>query len=169
MLVVLAVSLIACRPAASPTARETVRGAVLGVANAMQYATLVCARIVVSLEDAGENAKAQGLYDTCERNWEAARASLNAADKLVDTWQAGSEGKIVCLAQQALDSLASTMTALRKLNVDMPEDIRVTIDDGIRLAQWLIRLAPGGGAACVVPEPAPKKAAPSAPAPGMSL
>lgn len=153
-----------CKPANTAlAARETVRGAILGLANGAQYATLVCARVYQQMPDGPE---AEALFETCSTGWDQAKASLNAADHLVDVWDEATAPRVVCLASRALAAVAATMTALRKLAVTLPPDVKVTIDDGIRLGEWLLRLAPGS-AACEVPAKAPS--APAAAASGVTL
>lgn len=145
------------------TEREIARGAIHGLAWSVRLGTEACARVVMAL-DAADDPRAEPLYVTCEQSWEVAKASLNAADHVIDAWDAGTAGKIACLGRRALDALAETMVALRKLDVKIPADIAVTIHDGIQLGSWLARLAPGGGSCPLPTTPKPAPAPASAPA-----
>lgn len=155
---------VACRPAKSPelTQREIARGAVQAMAWGVRLSVEVCARAVVQLDDRGDG-RAEALYETCATGWDTAHAALIAADALIDAADAWDAGKVGCLTSRSLDALAGIMAALEKVGAQLPDDVRVTIADGIRLGSWLAKLAPGG--TCVVP--APRPAAP-APAQGVS-
>ena len=130
------------------TARETVRGAIWGLANAVELATNVCAKTWLKMDE--ESPEARKLFAVCRSAWDEAEAALEAADKIVDVWDtATSAPKIACLGARALDALAGIMHVLNDFGVKMDAALKVTIDDGLALAKWLVRLAPGGS--CPLP------------------
>jgi hypothetical protein len=129
-------------------ARETVRGAIWGVANAVELATNVCAKTWLKMDE--ESPEAKRLFTVCKTSWDQAEAALEAADRVVDLWDAATSGaKIACLGARALDALAGIMHVLNDFGVKMDAALKVTIDDGLALAKWLVRLAPGGS--CPLP------------------
>lgn len=141
-------ALVACKPANSAAARETVRGAIFGTANAVELATVVCARVWQKMDE--DTPEAKRLFSTCKNGWDDAEAALEAADKIVDTWDAATSGaKLACLGGRALAALQSIVTALDEVGVPMDAALRATIDDGIALARWMVAIAPGG--VCQVP------------------
>lgn len=155
---------VACKPAKSPelTQREIARGAVQGLAWGVRLSVEVCARAVVAMDDRGD-ARADELYNACVQGWDVAHASLLAADAIIDAREAWDAGKVACLANRSLEALAQIMAGLRKVDAKMDADIQTTIDDGIALGRYLVRMAPGGSC------PMPKAKPAAAPAPSVSL
>lgn len=137
-------------PAKSPdtVARETVRGAIWGLANATELAASVCAKTWLKMDE--ESPEAKRLFTVCKTSWDEAEAALEAADKVVDLWDSDTSGaKIACLGARALDALAGIMHVLNDFGVKMDAALKATIDDGLALGKWLVRLAPGGS--CPLP------------------
>lgn len=148
-LILALVSFCGCSPAKSPIARETVRGAITGTASAVEYATRVCAKTWAFMDE--DSPEAKRLFATCKNGWDDAEQALEAADKLVDTWDAAvTAPKVACLAGRALSALQATVNALDALGIKMDAALRATIDDGLALARWLVAMAPGG--TCALPK-----------------
>jgi hypothetical protein len=140
------------------TQREVARGAVAGLAWGVRLSVEVCARAIVALDNV-EDKRADALYETCADGWDVAHAALVAADAIIDAKEAWDAGKVACLANRALEALGGIMTGLRKVGATLPDDVQATIDDGIALGRYLIRLAPGGS--CPLPITPKPTAAPA--------
>ncbi|MDB4994369.1 MAG: hypothetical protein JWM74_1801 [Myxococcaceae bacterium] len=94
---------VACAAAsgagAQDPARETARGAILTVAEAVRVADGVCADLALARKDAE-------LARRCARAYDIARPGLLAAERGVDAWDTAERGQIVC----SLDDAAKALT-----------------------------------------------------------
>jgi hypothetical protein len=106
MLLALALPLVGCTPGASSPARDTARATVLLIAEAEKAADAVCAVVAKDRADAK-------LAKACADAYDAGRASLLAAEGIVDAWDSADRGSYLCTLVHAVDALASVANAVK--------------------------------------------------------
>lgn len=118
----------ACAPSsgAKDPARETARGAILTVAEAVRVADGVCADLAIATKNAE-------LAKRCARAYDIARPGLLAAEHGVDAWDQGLRGQIVCSLVDATRALVDIEDAIVNAGGRLPP----VVEDARKLAGLL--------------------------------
>ncbi len=146
--------LVACSPAASPTAaRDTTRAVVLTVAEGVKVADHLCAQVAIAKHD-----KATAV--ACAHAYDVARPALIAAQYGIDAWDSGGSKDVPCAILDASKALRAVGDAVKAAGATVP----AVALDALSLAEGY------GDAACEAkPTPAPIPAAGDAASPYLDL
>jgi hypothetical protein len=129
-MLVLAVVLVACRPAQSPEERRaTERAIVIALSEGVAVADMACADLALAKKDAA-------LARECDKWRDAARTSLQAAELALDRENDARAGEVRCAFANGLASAKKLAEAITGAGGKLPYALR----DALMLAPML-----GGG------------------------